>query len=191
MLWTLLLSASAQTVTGGVGVGGYVGLNALQRPGFNATASIEVAQLTEHVPWFGIGATAELGFRPRYRCTTCPITGAARIGLGPMFKRRAGSVMVGVRASAVGPLRAARPFLLSRGRLPATGIDLRPYVWAEGLTGTEVGVGLEIGFRIDDKGVPVFVDKPEDDVPEVDEGEDAEKSDEAETNAEEGAVTPG
>lgn len=150
----LCLAAAAQTVTGGFGTGLFANQSALGRLGWMSTASIEVTDLTDDVPWLGFGADAVAGFQPRF-CTTCNVKGTLRIGAGPAFKRGGGLLLAGARASILGDVARIRPFAVSRAQLPVSRMVFRPFLWAEGFRATEFGVGLEIGFRVRDQQLVV------------------------------------
>lgn len=154
--------AHAQSITGGFGPGVFAGREALERPGVHASASVEAAQLAEEVPWLGVGAELVLGVQPKY-CTRCTPTGAARLGIGPLFRQKAGFVMVGARYSVFGARRGVRPFALTRGRLPVARGEIRPYLWVEGLTGTELGAGVEVGFAVREGRLVFFPKKATED----------------------------
>lgn len=155
MIVLFSMLAQAQSITGGVGLGLFAGGQAIERPGAHAVGSIEVAQLVPEVPWFGLGAELEVGAQPPW-CTTCSYTGSLRLGAGPLFRRKAGAVLVGARYAIFGPRRGLRPFVLTRGVLPVARGSLRPFLWAEGLRGTEFGAGIEVGFAVRDGRVEVF-----------------------------------
>lgn len=159
MLTLLMAAAYGQTVTGGLGSGVFASPNAIRRVGWTSNASIEVGEVVPDLPWLGFGAEAVLGFQPKF-CTECDVQGTARLGAGVALRQGGGFLLAGVRASILGDLRRVRPFVISKARLPVSRVELRPFLWAEGFTLTEVGVGLEIGFAIRDGKFIVREAKP-------------------------------
>lgn len=159
MLTLFMGLALGQTVTGGLGTGLFAQTNAIGRLGWTSNASIEVTNVVPDLPWLGFGAEAVLGLQPKF-CTECDIKGTARIGAGVAVRQGGGFLLGGVRASILGDLRRIRPFVISKARLPVGRVEFRPFVWAEGLTLTEIGVGLEVGFAVRDGKFVVRPPKP-------------------------------
>ena len=160
-MWFLISFVYAQTFTGGLGVGALTGIANLPAitPGYVATGSIEIQEFTSELPGFGAGIETELGFAPK-TCTRCQTAGIARLGIGPIFRRGRSFTMVGIRGSVLGQRQAFRPFAMSKMQLPVAGLVFRPFAWIEGLTATELGVGLELGFKISKEGKFIIRDVP-------------------------------
>jgi len=145
------LATAGPTIEGGVGVGL---LGPLSNPGSSGPAvSVEVAatELVPTVAGFGVVSNVDAAMLP---CPECPWRPTARFGFGPQYRTRYVDVAAELRAVVLSNVRL-QPAIGLTGHVPAGGLDVQPYLIADGLQFTDLSVGVRLGFEVDDDGLTI------------------------------------